>query len=178
MANTYYLIASTTVGAGGASTIDFTSIPSTYTDLLIMTSTRSSQSTSTNQGLAIQFNSNTSSYSNRAVFFQDSVGVRSASNLYGVTDKTIEGGVPAASNTANTFDNTSIYIPNYASSNYKGYSADNATNTNSTTDYTYNLQLTANLWSNTAAISSISLFLVSGNFVQYSSAYLYGIKNS
>ena len=34
MANTYTLIASLTVGSGGAANIEFTSIPATYTDLL------------------------------------------------------------------------------------------------------------------------------------------------
>ena len=38
---TYTLISSVTVGAGGASSIDFTSIPSTYTDLLVKISARS-----------------------------------------------------------------------------------------------------------------------------------------
>ena len=42
MANTYELIASSTVGAGGASSIDFNSIPNTYTDLLVKLSGRSS----------------------------------------------------------------------------------------------------------------------------------------
>jgi hypothetical protein len=35
MANTYEAIATVEVGSGGASTIDFTSIPSTYTDLVL-----------------------------------------------------------------------------------------------------------------------------------------------
>ena len=40
MANTYTLIASNTVGSGGAASISFSSIPSTYTDLLVKISTR------------------------------------------------------------------------------------------------------------------------------------------
>ena len=40
MADTYTLISSVTVGAGGASSIDFTSIPATYTDLLVKFSLR------------------------------------------------------------------------------------------------------------------------------------------
>jgi hypothetical protein len=35
MANTFELIASSTVGSGGAANIDFTSIPATYTDLCL-----------------------------------------------------------------------------------------------------------------------------------------------
>ena len=40
MATTFTKIASVTVGSGGASSIDFTSIPSTYTDLCVKLSTR------------------------------------------------------------------------------------------------------------------------------------------
>ena len=40
MANTYTLIASSTAGSGGAAYIEFTSIPNTYTDLLVMLSLR------------------------------------------------------------------------------------------------------------------------------------------
>ena len=35
MANTYVLISSSTVGSGGAASIDFSSIPATYTDLVL-----------------------------------------------------------------------------------------------------------------------------------------------
>ena len=44
MANTFELIASSTVGAGGASSIDFTSIPATFTDLVVKLSGRSTYS--------------------------------------------------------------------------------------------------------------------------------------
>ena len=36
MATTFFKIASATVGSGGASSIDFTSIPQTYTDLVFV----------------------------------------------------------------------------------------------------------------------------------------------
>jgi hypothetical protein len=44
MATTFIKIASVTVGSGGAASMDFTSIPSTYTDLVIKVSTRKVQS--------------------------------------------------------------------------------------------------------------------------------------
>ena len=57
MANTYVLIASSTIGSGGGSSFDFTSIPSTYTDLLVKYSCR--QNTSTGNGdMLLQFNNN------------------------------------------------------------------------------------------------------------------------
>ena len=47
MATTYTLISSVTVGSGGAASIEFTSIPSTYTDLVLKLSARSSRNVST-----------------------------------------------------------------------------------------------------------------------------------
>ena len=163
---TYQLISSVTVGSGGAATIDFTSIPSTYTDLLISTSSRT---TGTSGYIAITFNSNTSSYTN--IFIQgDASAATSGSNVGRFAE------VPDYSNyTASTFSNSQIYIPNYTSSNNKSYSSDTVNENNSTAAYMYFI---AGLWSNTSAITSIGLSPSSGTFVQYSTAYLYGISNA
>ena len=63
MANTFYKIATVTVGSGGASSIDFSSIPSTYSDLCLLLSLRSA-GTLTPYAL-MRFNGNASSYSNK-----------------------------------------------------------------------------------------------------------------
>ena len=60
MANTYTLIASQTVGSGGASAINFGSIPNTYTDLLVKVSARMS---SANGSAGITFNGTNTNYS-------------------------------------------------------------------------------------------------------------------
>jgi hypothetical protein len=44
MATTYEIIASVTVGSGGAANIEFTSIPATYTDLVVLFSARTDRS--------------------------------------------------------------------------------------------------------------------------------------
>ena len=77
--------------------------------------------------------------------------------------------------TANTFSNFSTYIPNYAGSNNKSYSVDGVTENNATASYQI---MYAGLWSNTAAINQITLVPDTLNFVQYTTATLYGIKNS
>ena len=91
----------------------------------------------------------------------------------------------AAAGNATTGGNTSvwgvstIYIPNYTSSNAKSMSADSAREANQATD-NY-LVLDAGLWNpaSNVAITSIKISpRVGPNFVQYSTAYLYGIKNS
>jgi hypothetical protein len=55
MAITYTLISSVTVGAGGAASMSFTSIPSTYTDLVVFCSGRAANSF-TSAGLLLKFN--------------------------------------------------------------------------------------------------------------------------
>ena len=170
MANTYTLIASTTVGAGGTASIDFTSIPSTYTDLMIKISSRFA---STSSLVKITYNGNTSSYSRKGL-----VGEAGSASSYTANDAFIAYTDSASFNTANTFGNADIYIPNYAGSNYKSASSDSVKEDNGTSYYVD--AIGASLWSNTAAITSISLSDLSGgqNFLQYSTAYLYGIKNS
>jgi hypothetical protein len=44
MANTYEAIATVEVGSGGAADIEFTSIPGTYTDLVLKLSARGTRS--------------------------------------------------------------------------------------------------------------------------------------
>jgi len=67
MANTFVKIASVTVGAGGASSIDFTSIPGTYTDLKVVISARGSRSNSGSQTVSVRFNSDSgANYSRRS----------------------------------------------------------------------------------------------------------------
>jgi len=167
MATTYEAIATVTVGSGGAANIEFTSIPATYTDLLLMHSTR--QNAGNAPSLLIKFNSSTSNFSSRYL-----IGSGSTASS-GTSPANYAGNSDGSSNTASTFANGSIYIPNYAGSNYKSYSVDDVQENNATEAYA---TLIAGLWSNTAAITSITLYNASNSFVQYSTATLYGIKNS
>ena len=171
MANTFTLIASSTVGVLGAASIDFTSIPSTYTDLCLKVSARGTATANTVNCYAT-FNSSASGYTDRLLYGNGSVA-GSLSNIS--TTSLFIGDIPAANYTANTFSGKDTYIPNYAGSTYKSVSLDNVTENNATASYA---ELDAGLWSNTAAITSISLSVSSGNFAQYSTAYLYGVKNA
>jgi hypothetical protein len=167
---TYTLIASSTVGSGGAASITFSSIVGTYTDLLLKWSIRGDAG-SISRSIQLTFNGSTTSYSSRYLQGDGSAassGTGGSSNIYA-------GESTAFNATANTFANQELYIPNYASSNSKSVSVDSVSETNATTIYA---SLTAGLWSNSAAITSITLTPQTGNLVQYSTAYLYGIKNS
>jgi len=170
MANTYTLIASNTVGAGGTAQVDFTSIPSTYTDLLVKTSVN----TGTNLDLVLmRFNSNSSSIYTQKVIRGTGTNVGSFSNT-GWSAAT-SFGLSYTGDSTSTFSNNEYYIPNYAGSNYKSISNDSAHEANSSTAY---LVLYAGLFSDTTAITSINLISSGSNFAQYSTFYLYGIKNS
>jgi hypothetical protein len=166
---TYIQIGSTvTVGSGGQAAIEFTAIPSTYTDLLLNFSTRCSQNGTF--GIRVAFNTSAANFT--GIYIQGAgsgtPASASAPQLVGVS--------PGSAITANTFNSGSLYIPNYASSNNKSFSADDALENNATTAY---ITLNAGLWSQTAAINAIKLTPDSAStFVQYSTATLYGISKS
>lgn len=168
MALTYTAIATVTISSATAASIDFQNIPATYTDLLVSVSARN-DSASVNPGLVLKLNNSSANFSGRNIY-----GNGSSAASY--TDTSGEIGVLAGGNaTASTFGNAQIYIPNYTSSNNKSISTDsvNENNATSATQFLY-----ANLWSNSAAIDRITLSPGAGNLVQYSTATLYGIKNT
>lgn len=172
MPNTFTLIASSTVGAGGAASIDFTSIPSTYTDLCLKVSVRANSGFATQQ-MYMTFNGNTSSYSARQLYGDGSSATSATLSNSGAAISIVN--TNSTSSTASTFSSTDVYIPNYTSSNNKSASADSVTENNGTTALA---GLTAGLWSNTSAITSITLTPQGGSWQQYSTAYLYGIIKS
>jgi hypothetical protein len=166
MPNTYTLLEQITVGAAGASSVTFNSIPQTgYTDLVVKASTRRDVSGADN--FLITFNGVTTGYTYRELTGNGSAASSSSGSL------AITGLVNGATMTASTFSNNDIYIPNYTSSNFKSFTSDAVTENNLTLSYA---QLWANLWSNTAAISSIKLQILGGNsFSQHSTFSLYGV---
>jgi hypothetical protein len=170
MATTYTLISSVTVGSGGAANIEFTSIPATYTDLVILSSLRTTTSEAFD-GIRMTFNNTSANRSIKRFYGLGSGSPGTSSNSYMMGSQ-----ASTASNTSNTFGNGFCYIPNYTSSNYKSASSDEVSETNATTAV---VEIDANLWSDTSAITSIQLVSEnSANFVQYSTAYLYGISNA
>lgn len=174
MPDTFTLIASSTVGAGGAASIDFTSIPSTYTDLVIKISARS-DAASESEHIYVTFNGSASAqYSMLRLR-----GTGSAASSYSEASQTsinFFNAVSASTATSNTFSNNELYIPNYAGSTNKSVSFDSVQENNATAA---NAVLFAGLWSNTAAINRVTLASSGSNkFVQYSTAYLYGVKNA
>jgi hypothetical protein len=179
MATTFTKIADYTVGSGGAASIDFTSIPSTYTDLCVQLSTRSSTS-NTDDYIMVYFNNTQSSLTSKRLYGTgSSTGSDSLSNKQGGSAGTriMAGATTGNGATSNTFGNFSIYIPNYAGSTNKSTSSEGVGEANATAATAL---IGAGLWSSTAAINQITfdVYFSGANFMQYSTATLYGVNNA
>lgn len=176
MPNTFELIAATTLSSP-ASTIDFTSIPSTYTDLCLQFSIRATNSSSSRaeDTLVVALNNDTTGGNYTVRYMRgngSSVGSAAASGYSG----SYAGEFNGSTSTANTFTNGMIYLPNYAGSKNKAFSIDIVQEANSTTAY---MQMHANVWNNTAAVNRLTFSNYNSNtFATYSTAYLYGVKNA
>lgn len=169
---TYILISSVTVGSGGSANISFTSIPGTYTDLLVKLSAR----TTSNYGSAFaqtDMTLNSTGFNADRVLFATNGSPNSNTGGVGTTY-----GVTSSTATGSTFGNAEIYIPNYTGSAVKTSSSDGVSESNSST--TPVISMNATRFNVTGAITSLTLTPTSsaGSWAQHSTAYLYGIKNT
>jgi hypothetical protein len=155
-----------TVGAGGAATISFTSIPATYTDLVVKLSGRVND---TNPNIFLSINGSTSTFTAIALY-GDGAGAASTNAV-----PRIAAYVSGSSNTSNAFGTADIYLPNYLASTNKSWTSDTASETNAATAYA---GLLTGLWATTSAITSLTFTPSTGSFVQHSTAYLYGVSNA
>ena len=158
------LIESKTLTSAAAS-IEFTSIPQDGTDLVLLLSLRNT-ATAGGGGVTmfIRPNGSTTNFSSRALYGSGS----SSASFTGV-------GISFAnpSNyTANTFSNSSLYLPNYSGSTNKSISGDTVNENNATTA---DMAIHAGLWSNTSAITSITMITDGGNLDIGSTISLYKI---
>lgn len=161
-------LATVTVGAGGSSSVSFSSIPQTYTDLSLLISSRNTNNDGSDNML-ISLNGSSSNFSGRYLFTNTNGTLNSG------TDTTPAGAYNGGNTTASTFSNVSVYFPNYTSANYKSFSVDSVAENNGTQS---NLYFDAKLWSSTEAITSMSFTCTSGNFAQHTTFTLYGIRNA
>ena len=175
MATTYEIIASVTVGSGGAADMEFTSIPATYTDLLVKVSARTDRALE-NDEVSVRLNANTSSVYTYISINGNGTSVGNNTETNTTRFRNVND-IPAATATSNTFGNTEIYIPNYTNTSFnKSLSFDSTGENNATLSL---IGMGAGLFGSTSAVTSITLFpRVGPNFVEHSTAYLYGISNA
>jgi hypothetical protein len=159
---TFTLIAAVTA-SGSSDIISFSTIPATYTDLLLKYSLRSD--TGGNTEAVIKLNSTSPTQRN----VQGS-GAAASSNTNAFMI------VNASGSTASTYTNGEIYIPNYLSAVTKSASNDVVEENNATSA---RAQLQAYLYSSvTSAVTSVSITDLYGNWTNLSTAYLYGVSNA
>jgi hypothetical protein len=168
----YESIASVDVGAGGSSSIDFTSIPSTYTHLQIRGLVRLSGANETRSFFCQVGNGTvaTTGYSEHAL--EGNGSTASASGNANGTEVRI-GRTATAGHSASVFGVCVIDILDYADTNkFKTIrSLDGYDNNGSGA-----VSFTSGNWRSTAAINTIRLFGSGENTVQYSSFALYGVN--
>lgn len=154
------LIQTVTVGSGGAANITFSSIPQTFTDLLILCSLSGSSTNPDQTWVRLGINGSTASTSSRKLF---GTGSAAASDASADT-------FPIAR--SSYFGSASLYFPNYSVAAPKSASIDSVGEDNATKAY---MAIAAFLYNSNTAITSIELTGAYNNLAQYSSASLYGI---
>ena len=177
---TMTLLGKQTVGSAGASSITFSSIPQTYTDLIVKWSTRG---TANNGGLSIRFNGDTSSsnYYYIDLHTQNGTSVQTFNQAtYAGYNTYIYAWAEPSTFTASTFSNGEMYLPNYTSTSVKkAMSIDSGGENNATAAY---LGYISGTWTSTSAITSINiqpdLGSTGSNFAQYSTFLLYGVSTT
>ena len=171
---TYKFITSITVGSTAVASVTFSSIPQTYTDLYVVFSPHTDRGGYINSDMSLAINGSTSSIAQRALFSTPS-GVSPTTGIQALMQGGYDG---IAANQSLVFGPTTIYFPNYTSSNFKSFSVDFTAEGNTADMDQARNGFAGIVWSNTAAITTINIAVPSNNFVQHSSFYLYGIKNS
>ena len=160
----YESIATATVGSGGAASINFTGIPSTYQHLPIR---------------AIGYGA---SAGGRQILFQlngDTGSNYNSHHLYGDGSGLVSGAKGTSSNGWVTYWDSANWgscvmdILDYSNAN-----KNKTTRTIGGHDLNGSgfILLRSGLWMNTSAVTSVQIFPDSGNFGQHSSFALYGIK--
>lgn len=177
MASSRTLIASQTLASSAAS-VTFSSIPSGYKDLILKVSARCDD-TDTWAHLHFQLNSDTTTAYSYTFLYGSGSSAGSSFTSNSPSGRSYYS-VDASGATANTFGSAEIYIPSYTASQNKPIATFGVTETNSSVAGDANIGIAADLWRNTAAITSIKLGAISNfstvNFIAGSSFTLYGLN--
>jgi hypothetical protein len=176
VAKTYTAIQKIDVGAGGSSNFTFNSIPATYTDLWLAISSRMLAGGLNGGYASLVFNGDSgSNYGQQWLRGNINTGAVSASDNTTNSYILCLNNSVTNSNTTDVFSSSDIYISSYRSASAKQVSE---YHTGAQADSNVWISLSASRWTGSAAITSMVVTGLAGNFGQYSSATLYGISNS
>ena len=173
----YESIATVTVGAGGSSTITFSSIPSTYKHLQIRALARSNRNVSDGDFYSMRFNSDSgANYIAGHQLYGNGTSVTAYFNGASANQIYIER-IPALNSTASVFGGMVLDLLDYQNANkYKTTRALLGFDNNSSSPVGQ-IHFASGAWMSTTAINRIDITSgTSSSFVQYSQFALYGIK--
>jgi hypothetical protein len=146
-------ISTVTVGSGGASNIQFTNIPQTYTDLMVVATAQSAGSGTDNITMYINGNSTGTNYHNILFRYTQSIGVNGAyvANSYFFAVSPGQTGFPTFAG------GSTAYFPNYTNtSTQKGWNTKTGSSVNASSTGSI-VGLFPTISNITAAITSITL---------------------
>ena len=179
--NSYESIATVTVGSGGASNVELTSIPATYTHLQVRCFARTNRATYNVDVMYMQLNSDTTgtNYTQHNIRANNASfpGTAIADGAANVFSDFIIG----ANNGAAPFAGFVIDVLDYTNTNkyttVRGFGG--ADSNGDVSSFCTTIMLNSQLWKNTNAVTSIKFVPVYGtSFNQYSQFALYGIKGA
>lgn len=181
-ATSYESIATVTVGAGGASTVSFSSIPSTFTHLQVRAFGRTDRPTYNVGSYSMTINGDTgSNYSRHYIRSVPASPGASVDAGGGASQTFIDLGQFAGSTaTSGIFGIGITDILDYTNTNKnKTIKHIGAVDTNGAASGVAGfVQMSSGSWFNTSTVTSITFYPIEGasNFTQYTSFALYGIK--
>lgn len=175
MSNTCFLIAKQVL-TGNTTTFTFGSggtLPQTYTDLLLLVSSRSTRTADAFGDCMVRFNGDAGNNYNILYFAADGsspgTGNGTSTGIYFHLQN-------AAPSTSNVFSSSALYISNYREATNKTVSIQNVTENNGTRAL---MRCIGAVWNNTSAITSLTVVDANGeSMVAGSSFHLYGITKA
>jgi hypothetical protein len=167
-----------TVGSAGASSVEFTNIPNTYTHLQLRYTAQTNRGTYGIAEYALTFNSDTATNYGYHAVYGDGAGTTAIAYS---TQNSIRGDGEIGTSTGGTFGGGVLDILDYANTNKnKTVRWLGGVDINGTiAGFGGRVGLFSGLWRSTSAITSVKLVPYTGSlFTQNSSFALYGIKGA
>ena len=164
----YELISHYEVSASSEASVVIDNIPNTYEDLRVVISSRTTRSDAHVDYIYMQLNDSTTNYYSRFLY-------KDGSTVSASTRSTREiAYVNSDTTAANNFATTEVYIGKYAEAVNK-----QVTTISTGTNYGSASQVTSwysTTWSDTSAVTKLTFTALNGDFKQYSTFDVYGVK--
>lgn len=161
-----FLIQHYEASSSSVSSITLGTIPTTYNDLYIVASLKTTTGTSGWYDILWRPNNDSSNYAQRMVYGSGTSYTNLAENSFNTRISS------AASSSVSVYGSTTIYIADYTSTNPKSVIFDTISENNGAQAFQ---GVTAGLYSGGSAITSFTLVALSGNIERYSSITVYGV---